>query len=841
MSTTITKLVDAYCTCAWDSNASAYVWSDWLTPSETVYAPLKLRDMVDYPIESCVLFKINGSVSGPQTSALLESYFSNSSGSAFIMCRFLGNTQNPKGSDPNDYEDVGDGVQTRVNMPETKSFGVETSLDPSKTAYVLMFPTTSGGPYNVRTNAISTQHVDTTLPTLGMSLVPNTLGAGSELSISFSNRESLPVTLKFKSGSTLLYELTINADTASGTPPRTWFDTVGGTSTSMSVSVTATDAAGRTASGSFTLKQTLVATPAYPKNTTHTGVPTFGWYLAGGTSQTKAQVYIEGLGYFETTGSYTSLTPSQNPPPGTVRWAVRSYNDLGYWGPWSDYVSYTQQYSSTSYLAVYSGKTSGTLDRFTAASFSVQMRANGTPYQPWTIHNPVFYWRQSTNAQWTAVNMTVASDNKTASVTIAANAFAKGTLYWKVEAQDQDGNTRTVGVYTLSTVAAKITATPAAPIDTIETSNTPTEFSWRNSGPITIYPASAELQYSVDNATWETLGSVSGTATSCTVPAGTVPGGQIYWRVRVTNVDDIAGEWSSSVSFQNFGAPVVINITVNDRPYATITWGSSTQESYKVIVDGKTYGPYFGPDMIAFTLPEPLEDGSHHAGVMVQNEYSQWSEPLETDFTVTNVPGTDITLGVTAGIDAALFWSAGDDTEDYVVYRDGKAIGHTDQTNFLDRVCLGAHEWHVLERLPDGYYTKSNVVSGVLALGAAPKIALLSGGDWLSLDYSENSRRTYRIEETQEISEKAVMGAEYPEVEVSPYKSLSVGMDAAWLMSNLGFTVLRSLVGKALILKLPHDIVVIGVLRGYSGKHGKRIGSYEYTLRQMRWRDYINA
>lgn len=684
---------------------------------------------------------------------------------------------------------------------------------------------------------------ETTAPTpqLGMNIAPSTVGVGSNVTISFTNRLGQTITLTFKRGSTTLYTTTANSNSITVTPTNEWFTTAGETGTSMSVSVSASDDLGRTASGSFSLRQALTVTTTAPKNTTRTASSSMSylWSVSGSTTQASASLYINGSLRASVTGTNTYASSSYRPPAGTVSWYVEVTNTLGVTSR-SDTATFTIQYVSTSYLSPDNSKTSGSIDRFSAQIFSVRMRANGTPYTDYTCTDAVFYWRLSGETAWNSVTMTQ-NGAAGAKVTIPANTFPQGTIQWYAEAGDGQGNTRTTSTYNLSTVAVPITATPTAPIDTVETSNTPTVFTWTNSGTITIYPTLAQLQYSTDSVSWNDMGTVEGTGTSYTEPAGILPGGQIFWRVRVKNTDDIWGEWSAPVSFENFGAPFVDNVTADSCPFSTVTWSSSTQAAYKIIVDGRVYGPYWGANVNSFQIPEPLSDGQHTVSVVVQNSYEQWSEPAETGFTVTNVPGASVTLSGLFDRDAELSWSTNDATSDFLIYRDGVQIGHASGRSFQDRVVLGYHSWRVINRLPGGYYTASNVVSGTLMTGRLA-IAPLSGGAWLELTKSENSARSVVWNESQRVVLRQFAGQIYPQAEAAPYKTTSAGFDVAWTHAEAEqAAIFAALIGQPVIFKTPCEGAMVGILTAWNRNNMHFYRSYSATVQRIHWRDFVDA
>ena len=428
-----------------------------------------------------------------------------------------------------------------------------------------------------------------------------------------------------------------------------------------------------------------------------------------------------------------------------------------------------------------------------------------------------------------------------ASVVIPGGTFPSGSVYWYIAATDNAGTSTQTDVYTISTIASRIDASPVAPVGVIETKNTPTTFTWRYATVTGSEQKAAELQYSTDGGSiWLALGSVSGTATSYTAPANALPSGTITWRVRAENAADEWGEWSEPVSFVNFGAPDVTSVLTDGKPYTTITWQVNDQESYKLIVDGVQIGPYHGEDVRSYTLSQPLADGQHTVQVQVQNEYSLWSPINGTVFDVVNTPGTAITLSHSTDVDVELTWTAGDGTGNYYVYRDGVPIAHTGEMAFVDRVALGAHEYYVIERLASGDYTRSNTVTATPGVDCSPMIAPLAGGEWLPLALSLDSDRVIQISDEVRTSERFVLGADFPVVTIGRHRTRRVSLDAAWLRSSIRNDEFMALLGKAVILKLPWGDVFVGVLPAYAQSNARFTSGYAYSISQADWRDYID-
>lgn len=687
-------------------------------------------------------------------------------------------------------------------------------------------------------------------PELSLSLSPASAIAGDTVTASVTGRYNRSLNLVFSANNVTLSTTTMTTDTKSVATQVSWFDTASITGNSMTVTVTATDPSdSRTASTtiSLTRPQPLSATTVAPKSVTREGGEsiTFSWSVTGnyGTQNLAELQYSYDNANWSSLGSVsgtgTTLTKaSKFFAPGTVYWRVRVRSTYGLYSSYSS-ANFTVHYSATSYVVPLNSPTGGNVNAAEPITFAGTLLANGVPYQPFTVSSATFYWRSRTADPYTEVSMT--PDGANASVVIPGGTFPSGTVYWYIAATDNAGTSTQTDVYSISTLSSKIDASPVAPVGVIETKNTPTTFSWRYATVTGSEQKAAQLQYSTDGGdTWLTLGSVSGTATSYTAPANALPSGTITWRVRAQNVANDWGEWSDPVSFVNFGAPDVTSVLTDGKPYTTITWQVNDQESYKLFLDGVQIGPYHGEDVRSYTLTQPLVDGQHTAQVQVQNEYSQWSPINGTVFDVTNTPTASVHLRHRTAVDVALSWTGGDGTGDFYVYRDGVPIAHTGEMAFVDRVALGSHEYYVIERLATGDYNRSNTVTATPGVGCSPVIAPLAGGEWLPLALSLDSDRVIQISDEVRTAERFVLGADFPVVTIGRHRTRRVSLDAAWLRSSIRNDEFMSLLGKAVILKLPWGDVFVGVLPAYAQSNARFTSGYAYSISQADWRDYID-
>lgn len=479
---------------------------------------------------------------------------------------------------------------------------------------------------------------------------------------------------------------------------------------------------------------------------------------------------------------------------------------------------------------------SGYVNRHVAQIFTWDLVPDGDYYcyGEWTQASAVFSYRAGTSGEWT----TVAVSGSTQAVEIAANTLATGTVQWKVQTTDDQGTTAESEVYTITTTDSAMTATPIAPINTIENGDAAIVFMWDTANDNGNPPTGADLQYSTDGSSWSDLGSVSGAATEYSAAAETFSNGTVYWRVRAYNADSVAGSWSDPVSFVCMAAPPMPVVSATEVPYATISWQSDGQQTYRVTVDGKSYGPYFGTKK-SFDLPDYLSDGQHTATVEVQGSSGLWSHPGSVTFSVTNVPGDPVALTGKYSRDAALTWTTDSATADFYVYRDDVRIGHTTGTRFTDRFVLGAHSYYVVNKLPGGYYTRSNLATGTMR-SCTRAVAAFAGGGWLEMALSDDSDTEENFSWTMTASERHVTGAAWPVVERSPYTdgSGSYRISFADVETGAAFEALR---GQRIIVKSRGGNVVIGVMTGYQKTMTNFYLTYVFTVRRCDWRDYVDA
>lgn len=453
---------------------------------------------------------------------------------------------------------------------------------------------------------------------------------------------------------------------------------------------------------------------------------------------------------------------------------------------------------------------------------------------PISVTQESFFWREVGTSTWNEIQLTPGAT----SVTVPAETFpGASSVEYFVRITCNSGVTDESQIYTSSTADTIPTATPVVPNSSVEKGNEPIVFRWTVENDSGSIQTASELEYSQDDGTtWSALATISGSVTTYTAAANTFLAGPVKWRVRAYNIDNVAGSWSTAsfVAISASAAPVVQSDAV---PFATITWQSSGQEAYQIEIDGQDLGTFFGSRK-TYTMKTPLEDGSHVVRVRVQNLYGLWSAYGSAEFSVENVPGNAVTLEGVFAADAALSWNTSESTADFLIFRDGALIGHTEQMAFTDRYVLGEHSYTVINRLPSGNYSRSNIVTGRMAV-SLPVAGAIDGDGWIELKYSEKSMPEQRFTWSRTHSLRHIAGAKYPELEISPFEDLSGTYDAAFL-SAADAAAFRALRGKVVIIKSREDKVVIGALVSVSEVVNAFYLSMQFTIEQINWEDFVD-
>ncbi len=440
----------------------------------------------------------------------------------------------------------------------------------------------------------------------------------------------------------------------------------------------------------------------------------------------------------------------------------------------------------------------------------------------------VFEWRVK-NA---STSKTISVSGSTTSCTVPANTFPSGTLEWRVKVTANSGTTTTSAWQEITTTDVTPTAKPVSPSGIVIDATISNRFSWQHIISTGTPQSKADLQWSADGTTWNTLATVTGENQYYDVPANTFTSGTKYWRVRTYNTDGTPSEWSDKAEFIAINAPSAPSIVIQSTgPRPRITWQTSEQEAYQLTLSsGYASGTVYGTEK-AWRSTVYLADGSYTVRVRVQNKYGMWSEWSAAALPVSHTEGEAITLSVDAGHEAALTWQTAGSYDFYLIERDGIAIARTIQKQYVDHTSIGSTTYRVRGCYADSdNYGVSNSDT-VEILPETNMICDLDTGVWIEMRLSETQLRTNRASFSAGVSTIHLAGLAYPVEERSEQRDRAISVACAWPHSQRAAALaLEALVGRLVCLKDHYGNMVIGSLPSLESNCDEFMRRYSFTI-----------
>ena len=170
------------------------------------------------------------------------------------------------------------------------------------------------------------------------------------------------------------------------------------------------------------------------------------------------------------------------------------------------------------------------------------------------------------------------------------------------------------------------------------------------------------------------------------------------------------------------------------------------------------------------------------------------------------------------------------------IYRDGVRIGRAGGETYTDRMALGEHSYYVVRRLADGNYQKSNTVTGTISIKEPVITALNGSGEWLRLRLTDRSSSTQDFSRERTVSYRHFAGAEYPVLEMAPFKDRSGRYDVAFL-DPAEAAAFEALFGQVVVLKSRRGNVIVGPLASLSKSEADFYTTYSFTIQQIHWEE----
>lgn len=440
----------------------------------------------------------------------------------------------------------------------------------------------------------------------------------------------------------------------------------------------------------------------------------------------------------------------------------------------------------------------------------------------------VFEWRVK-NA---STSKTISVSGSTTSCTVPANTFPSGTLEWRVKVTANSGTTTTSAWQEITTTDVTPTAKPVSPSGIVIDATIVNRFSWKHIISTGTPQSKADLQWSADGTTWNTLATVTGENQYYDVPANKFTSGTKYWRVRTYNTDGTPSNWSDKAEFIAINAPSAPSIVIQSTgPRPRITWQTSEQEAYQLTLSsGYASGTVYGTEK-AWRSPVYLADGRYTIRVRVQNKYGMWSEWSAAALPVSHTEGEAITLSVDAAHEAALTWQTAGSYDFYLIERDGVAIGRTVQKQYVDHTSIGSVTYRVR-----GCYDESDNygVSNSDTVEVLPEtnmICDLETGVWLEMRLSETQLRTNRTSFSAGVSTVHLAGLAYPVEERSEQRDRALSVACAWPHAQRAAALaLEALVGRLVCLKDRYGNMAIGSLPSLESNCDEFMRHYSFTI-----------
>ena len=443
----------------------------------------------------------------------------------------------------------------------------------------------------------------------------------------------------------------------------------------------------------------------------------------------------------------------------------------------------------------------------------------------------VFEWRVK-NA---STSKTISVSGSTTSCTVPANTFPSGTLEWRVKVTANSGTTTTSTWQEITTTDVTPTAKPVSPSGIVIDATIANRFSWKHIISTGTPQSKADLQWSADGTTWNTLATVTGKNQYYDVPANKFTSGTKYWRVRTYNTDNTASEWSDKAEFIAINAPSAPSIVIQSTgPRPRITWQTSEQEAYQLTLSsGYASGTVYGTEK-AWRSPVYLADGSYTIRVRVQNKYGMWSEWSAAALPVSHTEGEAITLSAGASHEAALTWQTAGSYDFYLIERDGVAIGRTVQKQYIDHTSIGSVTYRVRGCYADSdNYGLSNAVTAEILPDTA-MICDLESGTWQRLPLSETILRTNRISRAATSSTVHLSGLAYPVAERTEFRDMAVQISCAFTAKNRAAALaLEALVGRLVCAKTTQGDMATGYLIALEKNADAIMSRYSFEIQNI--------
>lgn len=492
--------------------------------------------------------------------------------------------------------------------------------------------------------------------------------------------------------------------------------------------------------------------------------------------------------------------------------------------------------------------TSGFCDKSHDHTFSWDFYTTAVTVDALSQTSAKFRWRPDSLTPYTEV----AISGATSSYTLPANTVTTDSFQWQVEVTADSGTTATSDWFTLSTVDSTSTCTDLSPIQQYIDGSEDQVFSWTHNIDTGTAQTAFDLQYSSDGGSnWISVFSHQATANQyVTVPADTLPAGNLLWQVRTYNSDDAAGTWSDSAAIVVIARPALPSFTtITSAARPTINWSAVGQQAYEINITDADGDLAYSTGEIASVVKQHrvvdyLDDGTYTVALRVENEFGLFSEWAEISLTIsTTKPDAPVLSGTTSdGATLLSFSRPGEYTAVYVM-RDDLPIAKADGNSFTDNPMIGTHAYKIRAVDANDCFSDSNIATIDTTVSDAQMI-------YAGTDGSVKADLIYNVDDSPVLSGSmenvgsayVAAGRTYPVYEFSEAKSENMSLSYA-LVENADFEALRDMARSAttLLFRSSSGIGMYCVITSFSWQH-QAPGYYtcDFSISRVDYEDRID-
>lgn len=310
-------------------------------------------------------------------------------------------------------------------------------------------------------------------------------------------------------------------------------------------------------------------------------------------------------------------------------------------------------------------------------SINFSTKFQGNIFEQFTIERGVFKYREKGISE---AYSEISFDG--ASVSIQKDTLVNGKVYecyaTCIVDDNQMADSPLIELTTIDTIPVVKAKSPVNEITHGEVN-----FSWVYENATSTEQYAFDLQISKDGNDFTDLD--THVITSFTNISHIIEAGELYWRVRGYNQNDIHGEWSQTAKFINVAKPtkpIINEIQSSGRPL--IKWSSDNQIAFELEIVGlfKT-GQVYSVDKY-YKFSEYIPNGIYNIKIRVYNKYDQFSDWAEFEYSqnmivvLPNVKVQETRLGYNINI------VKNPNHEKYYLLRNGIPIHKFTSDNFDD-------------------------------------------------------------------------------------------------------------------------------------------------------------